>query len=90
MDFFENALNTAKEALEIVSQKTEEVVTTGKQKYAIASLKNKNSKCYESLGRIYFEKLIDTEIDDEDTKYLVQIISENEEKIAELYEELNP
>ncbi len=90
MDFLENALNTAKETLEIVSQKTEEVITTGKQKYAIASLKNKNSKCYESLGRIYFEQLSDCEIDDEKTKNLVQIITENEERIAELSEELNP
>lgn len=90
MDFLENALNTAKEAFEIVSQKTEEVVTTGKQKYAIASLKNKNNKCYESLGRIYFEQLLHCEIDDEKTKNLVQIITENEERIAELSEELNP
>ena len=89
MDFFENALNTAKEALEIVSQKTEEVVTTGKQKYTIASLKNKNSKCFESLGRIYFEQLLDTNIEDDETRNLVNIILQNEEKIAQLQEELN-
>ena len=40
MDVFDNALNKAKEALEIVSQKTEEVVTLGKQKIELFNIKN--------------------------------------------------
>lgn len=90
MDFLENALNTAKEAIEIVSQKTEEVVLAQKQRYNIASLKNKNKKCFEALGKIYFEQLADLEIDDPETQNLVQIIIENQEKIEELQDELNP
>ena len=89
MDFLENALNTAKEALEIVSQKTEEVVSVGKQKYTSASLKNKNNKCFEALGRIYFEQICDTETDDEKADFLVKTIIQTQEKIAELNEELN-
>lgn len=89
MDFLDNALDKAKEAFEIVSKKTEEVVSAQKQKYNIISLENKCSKHYEKLGRIFYDNLIDAEIEDPEIKELAKLITQNEEEIALLKEELN-
>ena len=88
MDFFDSVLDKAKEAIEIVSKKTEEVVATQKQKYNIAALKNKRAKNLERLGEIYFEQLIESEIEDAETEELVSSIADQNEKIAELEQEL--
>lgn len=84
MDFFDSALDKAKEAIEIVSKKTEEVVSVQKQKYNIAALKHKNAKCFESLGEIYFEQICGTYIDDDEIKDLVDLIIENNTQIETL------
>ena len=63
MDFFDNALDKAKEAIDIVSKKTGEVVTAQKQKFDIASLENKKAKDFEKLGEIYFSLIKDAEIE---------------------------
>ncbi len=90
MDFFDNALDKAKEAFEIVTKKTEEVVTTQKQKFNIASLENQCSKCFKSLGEIYYARLLDSSIEgDDEVKNLVKMISEKKEEIAKLKEEIN-
>ena len=88
MDFFDNAINKAKEALEIVSQKTEEVVTTGKQKYNIATLENQCNKSFKALGELYYNKIKDTEIDDFEINVLVQNISEVKAEIAAIKKKL--
>lgn len=90
MDFFDNALGKAKEAIDIVSKKTEEVVSTQKIRFNIASLENKCSKHYESLGKIYYEKLLAGNIAyDDAADDLVKLISEKENEILKLKEELN-
>lgn len=88
MDFFDNALNKAKETFDIVSKKTGEVVTASKQRLDIASLENKCSKDYEKLGEIYFALIKDTQIDDLQTKALVDSILEKEGQISHLKEEI--
>ena len=55
MDFLDSAIDKAKEAIDIVSKKTEEVVTIQKQRYNLAALKNKRSKALQALGKIYFD-----------------------------------
>ncbi|MBQ4120167.1 MAG: hypothetical protein IJD45_07255 [Clostridia bacterium] len=88
MDFFDNALNKAKEALEIVSQKTEEVVATGKQKYNIATLENQCNKSFKALGQLYYNKAKDTEIEDTEIKFLVDSISQTKAEIEAIKKEL--
>lgn len=88
MDFLDNACSIAKEAIEIVSKKTNEVVTTQKQKFSIASLKNKRSKNFERLGQIFYKQIGGAEIDDEKVDELVSQINEQNEQIALLEKEL--
>lgn len=84
MGFFDNALNKTKEVLDVACKKTDEVVTIEKQKFAIASLKSKREKDYADLGRIYYEIIKEsTELDD-DTRNLVDAISEKSEEIERL------
>ncbi len=88
MDFFDNALNKAKEALEIVSQKTEEVVTTGKQKYNIATLENQCNKAFKALGELYYNKVKDADIEDTQMSALVHNISQIKAQIEAIKKEL--
>lgn len=90
MDFFDTALDKAKEAIEIVSKKTEEVVTTQKQRFNIASLENQCSKLYKSLGEIYYERLADTYIEgDDEVRDLVELITKKLEEIESLKAKLD-
>lgn len=90
MDFFDEAINRAKEAFDIACKKTNEVVHIGKQKFDIASIENKRAKDYEALGVIYFDLIKDNEnIGDLTVKALVEEIKAKTKKIAELKEELN-
>jgi len=89
MDFFDDAVNKAKEAFDIARKKTNEVVQTGRQRFDIASLENKRSKDYESLGKLYFDLIKDSDIDDADIKALVNEIKAKTQKIAELKDEVN-
>ena len=50
MDFFDDAVNKAKEALDVACKKTNEVVTTQKQRFDIASLEAKRTRDFEALG----------------------------------------
>lgn len=89
MDFFDNALDKAKEAIDIVSKKTTEVVNTQKQKFDIASLQNKRSKDFQQLGEIYYNLIKDTEISDIDTKNIVESIMIKNDEISRLEEQIN-
>lgn len=51
MEFFENAVNKARDVLDAAYKKTEEVVSVQKQKYDIASMKSKLNKDFEAFGR---------------------------------------
>ena len=88
MDVFDNALNKAKEALEIVSQKTEEVVTLGKQKYNIATLENQCNKYFKALGELYYNNIKDSEIEDTQIYYLVNNISHTKLQIKLIKKEI--
>ncbi len=89
MDFFDNALDKAKEAIDIVSKKTSEVVNTQKQKFDIATLINKRAKDFEQLGEIYYNLIKDTEIPDKKTKALIEAIITKNNEIYKLEEEIN-
>ena len=81
MDFFDDAVNKAKEALDVACKKTNEVVTTQKQRFDIASL--------EALGRYYYAEIKDAEITDEKAAELVTAINAKTEKIEALRREIN-
>ena len=84
-----NAVNIAKEAFDIAYKKTEEVVTTQKQKLDVVSIENKRAKDFTALGEIYFNMIKDSEIDNIQVKELVDAIKEKNQKIADLKNEIN-
>jgi hypothetical protein len=89
MEFLDNAVNIAKEAFDIAYKKTEEVVTTQKQKLDVVSIENKRAKDFTALGEIYFNMIKDSEIDNIQVKELVDAIKEKNQKIADLKNEIN-
>lgn len=89
MDFFDDMLNKAKDAIDVASKKTGEVVNTQKQKFDIASLESKRAKDFAVLGEIYYNKIKDGEAEDENISELVLSIKEKSEKIDKLKAEIN-
>ena len=89
MDFFDDMVSTAKEAIDVASKKTGEVVNTQKQKFDIASLESKRAKDFTVLGEIYYNKIKDGEIGDQNISELVLSIKEKSDKIDKLKAEIN-
>jgi len=84
MGFLDDAINKTKEVFDVACKKTDEVVTIEKQKFNIASLKSKCEKDYADLGKIYYKLIKDSvELDDE-TRNLVDAITEKCEEIDRL------
>lgn len=89
MDFFDDMLSKAKDAIDVASKKTGEVVNTQKQKFDIASLESKRAKDFAVLGEIYYNKIKDGEALDENISELVLAIKEKSDKIDALRAEIN-
>lgn len=89
MDFLDNAVNKAKEVFDVACKKTNDVVTTQKQKFDVATIENKRNKDYAKLGEIYYNLVNDTEIEDNSIKELVDAITEKNKKIEEINIEIN-
>ncbi len=86
MGFLDDAINKTKEVFDVAYKKTDEVVTTEKQKFNIASLKSKREKDYADLGRIYYDLIKDSENLDDEIRKIVDAISEKNDEIARLNE----
>ena len=84
MDFLDNAIIKAKEAIDVVSKKTEEIVTVEKQKFDINSLKSKLQKDFAKLGKCYYEKCAKADELDSEEKALVEAIKTKLEAIEKL------
>ncbi len=89
MDFFDDMLSKAKDAIDVASKKTGEVVNAQKQKFDIASLESKRAKDFAVLGEIYYNKIKDGEASDENISELVLSIKEKSDKIDKLKAEIN-
>ena len=57
MEFLDSALVKAKEVFDVACKKTNEVVSSGKQKFDVASIESKRSKDFEKLGKLYFNMI---------------------------------
>jgi len=84
MDFFDNVLNKTKEAIDVVSKKTGEIVTVEKQKFDVSSLKSKLEKDYAELGRLYFKSIDNAEELSDKEKAVVEAINKKLAAINEL------
>lgn len=88
MGFLDDAISKTKEVLDIACQKTGEVVTAEKQKFNIATLKSRREKDYADLGRIYYELIKDSDDIDDNTRNIVDAISEKTEEISRLNDDI--
>ncbi|MBQ8203439.1 MAG: zinc ribbon domain-containing protein [Clostridia bacterium] len=88
MDFLDNALNKAKEVIDVAYKKTEEVVATEKQRFDIASLNSKIEKDYKALGEIYYNLLKESDDIPDEAKPHFADITEKLERIKELRDDI--
>lgn len=89
MEYFDEVVSKVKDVIDVASKKTNEVVTTQKQKFDISSLENKRAKDFAALGEIIYNKIKDTEIEETNIKELVTAINEKNAKIDQLRTEIN-
>lgn len=89
MDFLDNAVSKAKEAIDVACKKTNEIVSNQKQKFDVVAIENKRAKDFEALGKLYFDMIKDTEVDNETVNKIVAEIKEKNSRIDALKEEIN-
>ena len=89
MEFFDDAVNKAKEAIDVACKKTNEVVTVQKQKFDISALETKRTKDFQVLGEIYYNKIKSGEAEDGGAAELVASIDAKNERIRESRDEIN-
>lgn len=88
MDFFDEAVGKAKDIFDVACKKTGEAVNTGKLKLEIATIETKMAKDFETLGKIYFKSIKDSEDLDSATAKIRDLIAEKQNKIEAIKEEL--
>ncbi|MBE6728698.1 MAG: hypothetical protein E7568_00505 [Ruminococcaceae bacterium] len=55
---FDDVMKKLGEVADVVASTTEKTVNIGKQKYNVAVLENKLKKCYEELGKVYYNEAV--------------------------------
>lgn len=88
-EFFDNAFDKAKSAIETAYKKTGEIVSVEKLKFNISSQKSKREKLYAALGKNFYDSVSDASLLDSEKKELFDEITEISDKIDELYDEIN-
>lgn len=88
MGFFDEALSKAKDTIEVIGKKTDEVVGIQKIKFEISSNESKCEKDYAKLGKILFSARDNFQLSDE-MKELVENITLKNDRINQLKAELN-
>ena len=89
MDNFDNTVQKAKDAFDIVFKKTEDLVNVGKQKLSVANLNNKLNKAYANLGRLQFNLIKDSELENSEVAKCVNEIKKLKEEIKNLMNEID-
>lgn len=76
-EFLDSAVDKAKNLFNAACQKTDEVIAVEKLKIKQASCKNKITKDYKMLGKLYFDSFKDNDDIPEDFKQLIKDIKFN-------------
>lgn len=87
--FFDNAFDKAKNAFEIAYKKTGEIVSLEKLRFNLSSLKTNRNKLYAALGKEYYFRFKNSEPLPDNEKNIFDRISELNEKIEEITNEIN-
>ena len=88
MEFFEEAINKVKDAFDVATKKTNDVVSLQKQKFDLASMQSKLSKDYETLGRLCLDTVISGADLSDEAKALAGEIVDKEEQAEKLNAEI--
>lgn len=88
MGFFDDALNKAKETIDVVGQKTGEAVNVQKLRFEIAAVENKREKDLRELGRLCFAKYKNSDNVPADIADIVAAIKEKSVRIGALKTEI--
>ena len=88
MTFFDDALNKTREAIDVVSKKTGEVVNVQKLKFEASSVESKRDKDFKKLGQLVFAQLRDSEALTAEMRGVIADINEKNQKINELEREI--
>ncbi len=80
-DFFDNAIDKAKEVFDVACKKTGEAVSASKQRFDIASMEAKIEKAYAKLGKACYKELKDTQ--NEEIAGIISVIDEMLKEIDE-------
>lgn len=89
MDFLDDVVSKAKEAIDVASKKTGDAVAVQKQKFDIAAIESKLAKDFQSLGELYYKKIKSGKETDESAAVIVDAINEKIGKINALKSEIN-
>lgn len=88
-EFFDNAFDKAKSAFETACKKTGDAFNVEKLKFNATTLKTKQNKLYQKLGKAYFDSVInEAEIDAESTSVINDIIDINNQ-LSKIEKEIN-
>ena len=89
MEIFENAMDKARETMDVATAKANEMIAIQKQKFEIATLKSKRNKDFEMLGKLYFKKLKGADMDDEAIDLIVNEITDKTREIKKIKAEID-
>ena len=81
MEFFDDAVSKAKEAIDVACKKTNEVVTLQKQKFNMAALESRRAKDFQLLGEIIYNKIKDDETEDGNIMVEIRVAADDAGKV---------
>ena len=88
MGFFDDTINKAKDAIDTVGKKTNDIVAVQKLKSNARQLSSKIEEAYASLGRLCFDGVSACEEKPEGAAELVEEITTMNEQLEELKKEI--
>ena len=88
MGVFEDTVIRAKELIDVTGEKVGEVLDAQKTRFHIARCKSELSKDYEVLGRLWFSRMKEDNVDEEAVKAVVDEIELLQDHLREYEAEL--
>lgn len=88
-DFLDSAVDKAKNLFSAACQKTDELIAIEKLKITQASLKNKISKDYKAIGKLYFDNYKDSAEIPESFKNIIKDIELNLKLIEKAQQDID-
>ena len=89
MGLFEDAVVKAKDVFDVAAKKTNDVVSLQKLKFKVSQVNSQLSKDFETLGRLYFEKVKESDEEIADFKEIIEAIETGFDEIENLEKEID-